>query len=41
MTDLTKIPGIGKKMVQQLINVGYPDIQSLKEQNPEEIHMKH
>ena len=41
MTDLTKIPGVGKKMAEHLINAGYPDIESLKGQNPEEIYAKH
>ena len=40
-TDLTQIPGIGAKMAQHLINTGYPDIESLKGQDPEEIYMKH
>ena len=39
-TDLTKIPGFGKKMAQRLIDIGYPDIDSLKGQNPEEIFEK-
>ena len=40
-TDLTQIPGIGAKMAQHLINAGYPDIESLKGQDPEEIFIKH
>ena len=40
-TDLTQIPGIGKKMAEHLINAGYPDIESLKGQDPEEIYIKH
>ena len=40
MTDLTKIPGIGKNMAQHLMDAGYPDIQSLQRQNPEEIYTK-
>ena len=40
MTDLTKIPGVGKNMAQHLINAGYPDIESLKGQNPEEVYTK-
>ena len=40
-TDLTQIPGIGKKMAEHLINAGYPDIESLKGQDPEEIYTKH
>jgi len=37
-TDLTQIPGIDKKMAQHLINAGYPDIESLKGQDPDEIY---
>lgn len=40
-TNLTAIPGIGAKMAQHLTNLGYPDIESLKGQNPEEIYIKH
>jgi len=40
-TDLTQIPGIGKKMAEHLVKVGYPDIESLKGQDPEEIFIKH
>ena len=39
-TDLTEIPGIGVKMAQHLINAGFPDIESLKGQNPEDIYRK-
>ena len=39
-TDLIKIPGIGENMAQHLINAGYPNIASLKGQNPEEIYRK-
>jgi len=39
-TDLTQIPGIGPKTAQRLINAGYPDIESLKGQDPEEIYIK-
>ena len=40
MTDLTKIPGIGKNMAQHLTRAGYPNIESLKGQNPDEIYAK-
>ena len=40
-TDLTQIPGIGPKMAQHLIDIGYPDIKSLKGQDPEELYTKH
>ena len=39
-TDLTQIPGIGKNMARHLINAGYPDMESLKGQDPEEIYHK-
>jgi len=29
-TDLEKIPGVGVKMAQHLINAGFPDIESLR-----------
>jgi GNAT superfamily N-acetyltransferase len=37
-TDLTEIPGIGKKMARHLINAGYPNIKSLKGKSPDEIY---
>ncbi|MDR3238490.1 MAG: helix-hairpin-helix domain-containing protein, partial [Clostridiales bacterium] len=40
MTDLTKIPGIGKNMAQHLIRAGYPDIESLKGQDPAEVYQR-
>ena len=39
-SDLTKIPGIGKKMAQHLTNAGYTNIESLKGQDPEVIYCK-
>lgn len=39
-TNLTKIPGIGKNMAKHLMDAGYPDIKSLKGQDPEEIYRK-
>jgi hypothetical protein len=38
MNDLTQISGIGKNMAQHLIRAGYPDINSLKGQNADEIY---
>ena len=38
MTDLTRIPGIGKSMAQHLINAGYPDIEALKGKKPDDIY---
>lgn len=37
-TDLQKIPGIGKNMAEHLIKAGYPDIASLKGQDPEQVY---
>ena len=39
-SDLQVIPGIGKNMAQHLINAGYPTVESLKKQDPEEIYLK-
>ena len=38
-SDLQVIPGIGKNMAQHLINAGYPTVESLKKQDPEEIYL--
>ena len=40
MTDLTKIPGIGKKMAERLTNIGYPNIESLKGQDAQDLYNK-
>lgn len=37
-SDLIKIPGIGTNMAQHLISAGYPTIESLKGQNPNDIY---
>ena len=37
-TGLTQVPDAGKKMAQHLINARYPDVASLKGQDPEEIY---
>ena len=39
-SDLQAIPGIGKNMAQHLIDAGYPTVESLKKQDPEEIYLK-
>ena len=39
-TDLTQIPGIGEKMAQHLIDAGYPDIESLKGQHPDDVYQR-
>ena len=38
-TDLTIIPGIGKNMAKHLANAGYPTIESLKGQDPDEVYL--
>ncbi|WP_415447944.1 DUF4332 domain-containing protein [Bifidobacterium aquikefiri] len=40
MTDVTRIPGIGKKMAQHLALAGYPSVESLKMQDPDEVYAK-
>jgi hypothetical protein len=40
VTDLTKILGIGKNMAQHLIAAGYPNIDSLKGQDLDEVYAK-
>ena len=39
-SDLTKIPGIGKTMVEHLIKAGYPTIEKLKGLNYDDIYAK-
>jgi len=39
-TNLTQIPGIGEKMAKHLIDAGYPTIESLKGQDPNEVYAK-
>ena len=40
MSSLTDIPGIGNNMAQHLIDAGYPTVDSLKGQNPEEVYIR-
>jgi len=40
MSDLRQIPGVGKKIEQDLINIGYNSIASLVGQNPEDMYLK-
>ena len=40
MNDLRQIPGIGKNIEQDLINIGYDSVASLVGQNPEDIYLK-
>ena len=39
-TDLLKIPGVGKQIKQNLIELGYTNVESLKDQDPEQIYEK-
>ncbi len=39
-SDLREIPGVGKNIEQDLLNIGYGSIASLVGQNPEEIYWK-
>ncbi len=39
-SDLRKIPGVGKNIEQDLINLGYTCIEDLKGQNPETMYQK-
>lgn len=39
-SDLQQIPGVGAKTEQDLIALGYPDIASLKDADPEEIYRR-
>ncbi len=38
MSDLTKIPGIGKNMTKHLAGAGFPTVESLRGKNPDEIY---
>lgn len=37
-TDLLKIPGVGKQIKQNLIALGYTNVESLKDQDPEQLY---
>jgi hypothetical protein len=38
--ELRRIPGVGKNIEQDLINLGYTTIESLKGQNPEDMFIR-
>lgn len=40
MGELRKIPGVGEKIEQDLIRLGYTTIASLKDANPEELYAR-
>ena len=37
--ELRKIPGVGKVIAQDLLNLGFQSISDLKGQNPEEMYI--
>ena len=39
--ELRKIPGVGKVVAQDLLNLGFQSISDLKGQNPEEMYIHH
>ncbi|HJB49621.1 MAG: Pathogenicity locus [Clostridium sp.] len=39
-SDLQTIPGVGKNIAQDLIDLGYPTVESLRGQDPEELYRK-
>jgi len=39
-TDLTLIPGVGKKTKQSLQNIGINSVEDLKGKNPEDLYIK-
>ncbi|MDD3340619.1 MAG: helix-hairpin-helix domain-containing protein [Bacilli bacterium] len=40
MTDLLKIPGVGKSIKQDFIDMGYQNVEMLKDKNPEFLYQK-
>lgn len=41
MSELRKIPGVGKAMERDLINIGISEIAGLRGQDPEELYARH
>lgn len=39
-TDLRRIPGVGAKMEQHLLRLGYASVEALKGQDPEEMYQR-
>lgn len=37
-TDLIKIPGVGKNLKQHMISLGYTNVESLQNADPEEMY---
>jgi hypothetical protein len=40
VTDLKRIPGVGKSIAEDFWELGYQSVDELKDQNPEEIYIK-
>ena len=40
MSDLRNVPGIGAKKETELIALGYPSLESLKNADPEELYLR-
>ncbi len=40
LRDLKQIPGVGKKIAEDLWNLGYRSVQDLEDQDPEELYIK-
>ena len=40
MSDLQKVPGIGAKKEAELIALGYPTLEALKDADPEDLYLR-
>jgi len=40
LRELRKIPGVGKSIAQDLLNLGYRSVQDLRDQNAEEMYQR-
>jgi recombinational DNA repair protein RecR len=40
ITDLKKIPGVGKRIAQEIQNIGIHSIDQFKDQNPRKLYQK-
>lgn len=40
MTDLLKIPGVGKSIKEDLIHMGYTNVENLRNKNPEFLYLQ-
>ena len=40
MSDLRKVPGIGAKKEAELIALGYPTLDALKEADPDDLYLR-